>query len=73
MTNHVANPAIPETATSSASPRGEHPTVGIVMGSDSDWPVMQEAAAVLKEFGIEVEVGPGAAESRELNIGFFSR
>jgi 5-(carboxyamino)imidazole ribonucleotide mutase len=29
--------------------------VGIVMGSDSDWPVMSEAATVLKEFGIRVE------------------
>jgi 5-(carboxyamino)imidazole ribonucleotide mutase len=27
--------------------------VGIVMGSDSDWPVMQEAATVLDEFGIQ--------------------
>jgi len=27
--------------------------VGIVMGSDSDWPVMREAAAVLDEFGIQ--------------------
>ena len=26
--------------------------VGIVMGSDSDWPVMSEAATVLDEFGI---------------------
>lgn len=29
--------------------------VGIVMGSDSDWPVMQEAAKVLDEFGIGYE------------------
>jgi diaminohydroxyphosphoribosylaminopyrimidine deaminase / 5-amino-6-(5-phosphoribosylamino)uracil reductase len=29
--------------------------------------------AKLRAAGIEVEVGPGAAESRELNIGFFSR
>ena len=27
----------------------------------------------LRAAGIDVEVGPGAAESRELNIGFFSR
>jgi diaminohydroxyphosphoribosylaminopyrimidine deaminase/5-amino-6-(5-phosphoribosylamino)uracil reductase len=27
----------------------------------------------LRAAGLEVEVGPGAAESRELNIGFFSR
>jgi 5-(carboxyamino)imidazole ribonucleotide mutase len=29
--------------------------VGIVMGSDSDWPVMKEAAAALAEFGIGFE------------------
>ena len=32
------------------------PQVGIVMGSDSDWPVMQAAADVLAEFGVPVEV-----------------
>ncbi len=30
--------------------------VGIIMGSDSDLPVMQAAADVLKEFGIEFEL-----------------
>jgi len=29
--------------------------------------------ARLRSAGVEVEVGPGAAQSRELNIGFFSR
>ncbi|VEJ21262.1 5-(carboxyamino)imidazole ribonucleotide mutase [Neisseria animaloris] len=29
--------------------------VGIIMGSNSDWPVMQHAAEFLKEFGIEYE------------------
>jgi 5-(carboxyamino)imidazole ribonucleotide mutase len=29
--------------------------IGIVMGSDSDWPVMQAAAAILDEFGIAYE------------------
>ena len=33
-----------------------NPIVGVVMGSDSDWNVMSEAAAILKEFGIEFEV-----------------
>jgi 5-(carboxyamino)imidazole ribonucleotide mutase len=32
------------------------PLVGILMGSDSDLPVMQEAAKVLEEFGIGSEV-----------------
>jgi phosphoribosylaminoimidazole carboxylase, PurE protein len=31
------------------------PHVGLIMGSDSDWPVMKDAAEVLKEFGISVE------------------
>ena len=30
--------------------------VGVVMGSDSDWPVMQDAAAALAEFGVGYEV-----------------
>ena len=30
--------------------------VAIVMGSDSDWPVMQEAASILDELGISYEV-----------------
>lgn len=29
--------------------------VGLLMGSDSDWPVMEEAAKVLEEFGIGYE------------------
>ena len=29
--------------------------VGIVMGSDSDWPVMRDAAAVLDDFGVPYE------------------
>jgi len=32
------------------------PLVSVVMGSDSDWPVMGEAAAALEEFGIAHEV-----------------
>ncbi|CAI9407403.1 5-(carboxyamino)imidazole ribonucleotide mutase [Aestuariimicrobium sp. T2.26MG-19.2B] len=30
--------------------------VGIVMGSDSDWPTMEAAAAACEEFGVAVEV-----------------
>ncbi len=32
------------------------PLVGVVMGSDSDWPVMQAASDALDEFGVEHEV-----------------
>ncbi|MFW0110840.1 5-(carboxyamino)imidazole ribonucleotide mutase [Rothia sp. CCM 9416] len=33
-----------------------NPIVGIVMGSDSDWPVMEAAVQALEEFGIPYEV-----------------
>jgi len=33
----------------------EGPLVGLVMGSDSDWPVMEEAARALEEFGVPYE------------------
>jgi 5-(carboxyamino)imidazole ribonucleotide mutase len=32
-----------------------HPAVGIIMGSQSDWPTMQEAARILDELGIGYE------------------
>jgi phosphoribosylaminoimidazole carboxylase PurE protein len=32
------------------------PQVGILMGSDSDLPIMQEAGAMLREFGIDYEM-----------------
>ncbi|WP_277601698.1 5-(carboxyamino)imidazole ribonucleotide mutase [Rhodococcus sp. X156] len=33
------------------------PQVGLIMGSDSDWPVMQAAAEALAEFEVPFEVG----------------
>ena len=33
----------------------ENPLVGIVMGSDSDWPTMEAAASALAEFGVPYE------------------
>ncbi|WP_233548623.1 5-(carboxyamino)imidazole ribonucleotide mutase [Galactobacter valiniphilus] len=39
------------------SSQNTSPRVGIVMGSDSDWPVMEAAADALDEFGIAYEVG----------------
>jgi 5-(carboxyamino)imidazole ribonucleotide mutase len=33
----------------------EQPLVGIVMGSDSDWPVMKSAADICREFGVPFE------------------
>ena len=34
----------------------EQPLVGVVMGSDSDWPVMEAASKALEEFGVPHEV-----------------
>ena len=33
------------------------PRVGVIMGSDSDWPVMEDAAVALAEFDVPFEVG----------------
>ncbi|MEY9951188.1 5-(carboxyamino)imidazole ribonucleotide mutase [Leifsonia sp. EB34] len=37
-------------------PAQSQPLVSVIMGSDSDWSVMQEAAKVLTEFGVAHEV-----------------
>ncbi len=49
--------------------------IGKVIASTADPNplVSGQGFAKLRAAGIEVEIGPGAAESRELNIGFFSR
>ena len=33
----------------------KNPIIGVVMGSDSDWPIMKLATEVLEEFGIKYE------------------
>jgi 5-(carboxyamino)imidazole ribonucleotide mutase len=43
------------TAATPPSNEGAAPVVGIVMGSDSDWPVMELAAQALDEFGVPYE------------------
>jgi 5-(carboxyamino)imidazole ribonucleotide mutase len=35
----------------------QQPRVGVIMGSDSDWSVMQDAAEALTEFDVPYEVG----------------
>lgn len=35
----------------------KQPRVGVIMGSDSDWSVMQDAATALAEFDVAYEVG----------------
>ena len=49
---------IPDPVSELVTARGEGaPLVGIVMGSDSDWPVMSAAAEALDELGVPYEVG----------------
>jgi 5-(carboxyamino)imidazole ribonucleotide mutase len=33
----------------------ETPKIGIIMGSDSDWPTMEHAASILRDFGVAWE------------------
>jgi 5-(carboxyamino)imidazole ribonucleotide mutase len=60
MTGEVPAPATPETETEVAEEFSDldvdAPRVGIVMGSKSDMPVMEKAAAELEERGIRNEV-----------------
>lgn len=53
QTTQTSQPA-PSTQTSQPIHQGQ-PLVGLVMGSDSDWPVMELAALALEEFGIAYE------------------
>ena len=49
------------------------PLVGILMGSDSDLPIMQEAAAMLREFGIEYEMTIASAHRTPKKVLEFSQ
>jgi 5-(carboxyamino)imidazole ribonucleotide mutase len=47
---------VTKAVTSEGAPTGSaRPLVGVVMGSDSDWPVMAAAMEVLDEFGVPAE------------------
>ena len=50
-----ATPATSSTTPTSATQPAKAPVVGLVMGSNSDWPTMSAAADVLDEFGIGYE------------------
>ena len=41
--------------TQKKAPKNSAPVIGIVMGSNSDWPVMQASATMLAEFGVPFE------------------
>ncbi|ABY24745.1 phosphoribosylaminoimidazole carboxylase carboxyltransferase subunit [Renibacterium salmoninarum ATCC 33209] len=47
--------------------------VGLVMGSDSDWPVMEAAAAALDEFGIPFEADVVSAHRMPLEMIEYGR
>lgn len=47
---------------------GVDPLVGVIMGSSSDWPVMQHAFDVLKQFGIPAEVKVVSAHRMPLDM-----
>ena len=47
--------------------------VAIIMGSDSDWPVMEEAAKVLDQLGISYEVDVVSAHRMPLEMDEFAQ
>lgn len=47
---------MPRKRAKSTLPAGRAPRVGILMGSDSDLPTMQEAGKILEEFGVPHEL-----------------
>ena len=53
--------------------RTERPLVGVVMGSDSDWPVMEAAAEALAEFGVPHEVDVVSAHRMPLDMLDYGR
>jgi 5-(carboxyamino)imidazole ribonucleotide mutase len=50
-----------------------NPKVSIVMGSDSDLPIMKEAGLMLKSFGVEVEVSVVSAHRTPDRLVEFSK
>ncbi|AYF29672.1 5-(carboxyamino)imidazole ribonucleotide mutase [Micromonospora tulbaghiae] len=48
-------------------------TVGLIMGSDSDWPVMTAAAEALDEFGVPYEVGVVSAHRTPVKMIEYGR
>jgi 5-(carboxyamino)imidazole ribonucleotide mutase len=53
--------------------QGARPLVGIVMGSDSDLPVMTEAATTLKKFGVPFEIEISSAHRSPARTSEYAR
>jgi 5-(carboxyamino)imidazole ribonucleotide mutase len=49
------------------------PQIGILMGSDSDWPVMEEAAKTCDQFGVACEVRVISAHRRPDDCAEYAR
>jgi 5-(carboxyamino)imidazole ribonucleotide mutase len=49
------------------------PVVGVIMGSDSDWPVMRAAADALAEFGVSYEVSVVSAHRTPFRMLEYAR
>lgn len=53
--------------------KSKAPVVGIVMGSDSDWGVMEKSASVLRRFDIPFEVTVSSAHRTPENTAQYAR
>lgn len=53
--------------------REAHPLVGIVMGSESDWPVMKAAAEICRSFGVPYEARVVSAHRTPLEMAEYGR
>lgn len=62
-----ASPAVPNERQRRMS------TVGLIMGSDSDWPTMRAAAEALDEFGVPYEVGVVSAHRTPVKMIEYGR
>lgn len=49
------------------------PAVGIIMGSDSDWPVMEAAGGALDEFGVAYEAHVVSAHRTPLDMAAYAQ
>jgi len=49
------------------------PVVGVIMGSDSDWPVLSAAAEVLRDFGVPHEVHVVSAHRMPLDMADYAQ
>lgn len=52
---------------------GDAPRVGIIMGSDSDWPTLQPAAEACAAFGVPCEVRVVSAHRTPLDMARYAR